>query len=168
MAISLCLYHTVNSSIFLSHLKFVCFNITLCNRLLKYHLFVEALVKNMYIFCFRSSYYNTFCPFYNFLYNTYASLVIDIPHILSHSCFCITLSALFNLFLRHSRRRRRRCPRIWRFCVFSPGSADLVPITPTPVVHFIISHAATTPTTSVYIFCSLADILSCLRLNIPP
>ena len=31
--------------------------------------------------------------------------------------------------------------RIWRFCVISPKSTHLVPITPTSVVHFIISHA---------------------------
>jgi hypothetical protein len=35
--------------------------------------------------------------------------------------------------------------RIWRFCVFSPVSTHLVPITPTPVVHFIISHQPPPP-----------------------
>jgi hypothetical protein len=37
--------------------------------------------------------------------------------------------------------------RIWRFCVYSPVSTHLVPITPTPVVHFIISHQPPPPPT---------------------
>jgi hypothetical protein len=37
--------------------------------------------------------------------------------------------------------------RIWQFHVFSPVSTHLGPFTPTPVVHFKISHSATTPTT---------------------
>ena len=48
--------------------------------------------------CFQSSYYHV-CPFYNKFYHTYASLVVNISHISSRSCLCITLSALSNLFL---------------------------------------------------------------------
>ena len=89
--------HRKICQVFLSHRKFTCFNIILCNRLLKYHFLSKP--GKIYIFCFRSSYYNTIFPFYNLFYHTYASLVVNISHISSHSCLCITLSALSNLFL---------------------------------------------------------------------
>ena len=60
-------------------------------------------------------------------------MVVNISHILSHSSLRITLSALSNLFLF-------RCspwPESGDFV--SPVSTHLVPITPTPGVHFIIS-----------------------------
>ncbi len=41
----------------------------------------------------------THFAFFTIYYHTYTSLVVNIPHILSHSCLCITLNALFNLFL---------------------------------------------------------------------
>ena len=90
----------------------------------------------IYILCYRSSYYNTFFSFYNLFYHTYASLVFNISHVLSHGCLCITSahSSIFFCFVFPP-------TRIWRFGVISPKSTHLVPITPTSVVHFIISHA---------------------------
>ena len=138
--------HPGHVEIFISHRNFAklfyhtecctCFNITLCNRPLIYQFFVEALVKYTY-FVFGAVILTHFV-----LFTIYFLGSQRITHFVSQ------------LFMYHT-----QCPlqsvsflvvpltRIWQFRVFSPVSTHLGPITPTPVVHFIISHAATTPTT---------------------
>jgi len=156
--------HTVNLPVFLSHCKFICFNITLCNRLLKYQNFVGALVKYKY-FVFEAV-NNTFYPFYNLFYHTYESLVVNLSRILSRSCLCIILSVLSNLFqLRYSPDQNLAILCVFN-CVHPPGAYHIYSccllhnITRTSVSHLLLPFCVhLTP-------CRYK--LSCLRRNVTP